>query len=110
MERFVSTASDDADEFVETHPTSVPDPESLAAANELAEKIGQCLDGFTEQERRFVLLWVELDSAPAAQAMCGWPKGDKTQACHKLRRILERLRVPLRRALDAETPREFEGR
>lgn len=58
-------------------------PERALLSAELRARLTACLGELPEEQRRFLVLSFELDSAPKAQIESGWPPGSAANACHR---------------------------
>jgi len=75
-------------------PEGRPGPEEAVATREILGIFRRCLGTvLSEDERRFVALSFELDSAPAAQERLGWPPGppEGSRLCHLRARLVGRV-------------------
>jgi RNA polymerase sigma factor (sigma-70 family) len=92
-EAYLPDDGTDRDRIVEL----VSDGEDPVEAIERGQTMGTlraCLEEVLDSdERRFLLLSFELDSAPEAQKECGWPPGapSPSSLCHLRRRLLRRV-------------------
>jgi DNA-directed RNA polymerase specialized sigma24 family protein len=69
------------------HPDSKPGPDHRASVREELSVVGFCMEKLKDIERRFAVACLESDSAPEAQALCGWPPGGPDNACHARNRL-----------------------